>query len=123
MADFIKQMQEMQDKMVKLNELLSERDTLVSGLARIDGQIRAVLNTATDAGCDNSARYRPHPNEGTDAHDIVDVMGEEPMRKDEIIAALKEKGCHIPPASVAYYLTNYGCFQKVKRGYWRYIKP
>lgn len=123
MADFIEQIQEMQDKMVKLNDLLSERDTFVSGLARIDSQIRAALNTATDAGCDNSARYRPHPNEGTDAHRIVEVMGEKPMHKNEIYAALKENRWDIPDKSVDYYLTYYGCFQKVKRGYWRYLKP
>lgn len=122
MADIIQQIREMQEKMVELKDLISKRINLVTQLSEIDRQIKRVLDMETDTDLDENPGRWSHPNTGTDAYCMTEVMkGKEMMHRNEILEALKEEEHDISLQSVSYYLTNFKCFQNVRRGYWVYI--
>ena len=120
MADIIQEMQIIGERMIKLRDLFKKRDILVFQLNEIDNEIKAVLDTEK---IDKRGKGKfLYPNEGTDAYRLTEVMSDKQMHKDEIIKAMKKKGYDFNPRCLAWYLSNYECFQSKGKGYWVYIK-
>ena len=123
MADIIQEMQRMGERMIKLRDLFENRDILVSQLNEIDNEIKAVLDVEKGGKRESGKGKFTYPNEGTDPYRLTEVMRDKPMHKEEIIKTMKEKGYDFNPSCLAWYLSNYECFQSKGKGYWVYIKP